>query len=89
MNRRETVWHGEEYGPSWYGSLQLKGSLLNKEDKGSCYTLDGGIGKYKVTKDSEGNSVLTGDGRYDDDDEMEFTCQELEVFLLELEVFLE
>ncbi len=54
---------------------------MNEENKGSCRT-EGGFfddGKYNIPRDSEGNSVLTGDGAKNNH---RFTVTGLEVYLI-------
>jgi hypothetical protein len=55
---------------------------MNGENKGACYTNKGGLSKYRVAVDKDGNSVLTGDGAGKPDYEKTFTATEIEVFLI-------
>jgi len=55
---------------------------MNKDRGGLCWTNEKGIGLYRIPTDTEGNSVLTGEGSDTKDDRKRFTIKELEVFLL-------
>ena len=58
---------------------------MNGENNGYCQT-EGSkydYAKYCVARDSEGNSVLTGDNATKDDSNGWFTVVGLEVFLIE------
>ena len=53
---------------------------MNGNDNGYCYINNW---TYKdIGCDSEGNHVLTGDGKGKKDDEKRFTCTALEVYLV-------
>ena len=54
---------------------------MNEENMGSCRTegQSDDYGKYNIPRDSEGNSVLTGDGAKTND---RFTVTGLEVYLI-------
>ena len=54
---------------------------MNKKNHGGCRVKDSeyDIAKYCVETDTQGNSVLTGEGSYSG----HFTCTGLEVFLIE------
>jgi hypothetical protein len=56
---------------------------MNYKNHGWCRVKGstGDIAKYSVDKDTQGNSVLTGDGGNNNDGW--FTCTGLEVFLIE------
>ncbi len=56
---------------------------MNKENAGHCEVKDSRYdhAKYCVETDTQGNSVLTGDGGNNNDGD--FTCTGLEVFLIE------
>ena len=73
--------HFSDEGPNFYNALAV-GNPMNGENKGYCETdgkrFDGA--KYCVARDSQGNSVLTGDNGKNDG---WFTVVGLEVFLIE------
>ena len=51
---------------------------------GYCFTNSADDdGEYNIPCDKDGNSVLTGQGKGQDDDDKEFTCTAVEVFLVE------
>jgi hypothetical protein len=81
-NPKKAVYHASCYGPSWYGSLAAYHSPMNSVDGGYCFTNEEGSGKYRIPTDSEGNSVLTGQGSHYKHDNKRFTIKELEVFLV-------
>jgi len=53
---------------------------MNQDKGGSCWTNEAGY--YGIPRDSEGNSVLTGEGSDTKSDGKSFTIRELEVFLV-------
>ena len=53
---------------------------LNENDGGRCSTNDG---VYNVSKDAEGNSVLTGDGKDQGDNEKKFTIAAIETWQIQ------
>jgi hypothetical protein len=55
---------------------------MNLVSSGNCYVKDSQYdhAKYRVPTDANGNSVLTGEGKYSHG---YFTCTGLEVFLIE------
>ena len=55
---------------------------MNEKNNGRCKVKDfsGDYAKYCVETDTQGNSVLTGDGGNNNDGR--FTCTGLEVFLI-------
>jgi hypothetical protein len=61
--------------------LELRWEPMNKENGGSCL-IDGqeSFGQYRIPADSEGNSMLTSEGRWT---AKNFTCLECEVYLVE------
>ena len=82
---RMAVRHSIEYGPTFgYCSLALWDDPMNDENSGWCFTNGSGHSwgrdNYNIPNDSEGNSVLTGDGSGIADCDKKFTCVELEVY---------
>ena len=78
----EAVFHHSDLGPTFDNALVVE-YTMNKEGNGCCRVKDHKYdwAKYCVETDTEGNSVLTGDGGNNNDGE--FTCTGLEVFLIE------
>jgi len=76
----KAVTHGTLHGPWFRGNLVLDGRWgpLNAPNQGYCYT----GGNYRIPQDADGASVLTGEGSGKQDKGKNFTCAELEVFLL-------
>ena len=56
------VFHLSNCGPSWFGSLTAYDNPMNKEKGGHCNTNEKTYGLYRIPTDSEGNSILTGEG---------------------------
>ena len=77
----KALYHVKETGPLFNNALGI-GSFtppMNKTDAGNCLT-DGSeydYVKYCVPKDKKGRNVLTGSTNGD------FTCEKLEVYLIE------
>ena len=80
QNPAQALWHSTGAGPDFVGALATEG-IMNEENKGSCQTEghEHDYGKYNIPRDSEGNSVLTGDGAKTDG---KFTVTGLEVYLI-------
>ena len=59
----KALWHDNIVGPYFDGALGTW-YTMNEENKRSCRTegQSDDYGKYNIPRDSEGNSVLTGDG---------------------------
>ena len=74
--------HTKDWGPFFSPALSVIGKM-NGKNQGCCVVKDDedDFAKYCVEKDTEGNSVLTGDGGNNNDEH--FTCTSLEVFLIE------
>ena len=74
--------HHSKAGPHFSPALYLYANM-NEKNHGQCLVKDseGDFAKYCVETDTQGNSVLTGDGGNNNDGE--FTCTGLEVFLIE------
>ncbi len=81
----KAVWHSNLRGPSFTFALAVIGTM-NHENQGWCATEghEKDRALYCIPKDSNGNSILTGDNGQDPFGETgRFTCVELEVFLIE------
>ena len=76
LTPNEAVLHHKISGPHFTLPLAIWNSPLNADKGGVCFT-----SKYGIDEDEYGNSVLTGDGGQDYF--KQFTCTEIEVFLLE------
>lgn len=61
--------------------LELRFEPMNKDNGGGCL-IDGqeSFSQYRIPSDSEGNSMITGDGRWTG---KSFTCSECEVYSLD------
>jgi len=81
-NPKGAVAHGSNWGPSWRGSLNAYNNPMNRDKGGNCFTNEACNGLYRIPTDSEGNSILTGEGSGYKTDEKKFTIRELEVFLV-------
>ena len=81
-NPSEAVDHFSPCGPSFDNALGVR-LTMNGERNGWCEVKDSKYdhAKYCVETDTQGNSVLTGDGGSKNDGN--FTCTGLEVFLIE------
>lgn len=55
---------------------------MNGVDYGCCHTNGADDAKYPIPTDSNGHSVLTGEGADEKSDFKKFTLVELEVFLV-------
>jgi hypothetical protein len=79
INNSKAVYHRQSNGPSFGGGvLELRFQPMNKENAGGCL-IDGqeSFGQYRIPADSEGNSMLTSEGRWTGKN---FTCIECEVY---------
>ncbi len=76
------VYHSSLSGPSFDSALSVF-LKMNEKNNGRCHVKDSknDEAKYCVETDTQGNSVLTGDGGNNNDGS--FTCTGLEVFLIE------
>ena len=74
-----SVYHYSIYGPNFGGfDLGMYDDPMNGNDSGYCCI---NYNTYKdIGCDSEGNHVLTGDGKDKEDDDKPFTCTALEVY---------
>ena len=74
------MWHFRDCGPFFNNALAVW-NPMNDWKNGCCYVKGHkhDNAKYCVEKDTQGNSVLTGEGSYNG----HFTCTGLEVFLIE------
>ena len=74
-----SVWHSSNWGPNFGGlDLAMIDDPMNDNDSGRCFINNN---TYKdIGCDSEGNHVLTGDGKDKEDDDKRFTCTALEVY---------
>ncbi len=81
-NPSRAVFLHSRWGPCFNDALAVW-YPMNGENKGRCYVKDhkNESAKYCVETNTEGNSVLTGDGGNNNDGR--FTCTGLEVFLIE------
>ena len=63
QNPSKALFHYTDDGPVFTNVLGNEGTM-NEENMGSCRTegQSDDYGKYNIPRDSEGNSVLTGDG---------------------------
>ena len=79
-NPSKAVGHSSLCGPSVSPALRV-GWKMNDEYYGHCKVKGShwDDAKYCVERDTQGNSVLTGEGSYNG----HFTCTGLEVFLIE------
>ena len=80
QNPAQALWHDTDAGPFFPDALATE-VKMNEENKGLCSTEGQSdyYGKYTIPRDSEGNSVLTGDGANTED---RFTVTGLEVYLI-------
>jgi len=77
----KAVHHYRYRGPSFGSALRVN-NLMSKKNGGECYVRRHyDDAEYCVETDTRGNSVLTGDGGYNNWGD--FTCTGLEVFLIE------
>jgi hypothetical protein len=80
-NNDKAVYFNSVYGPrfgSW--SLGVRGNeMMNAIDNGLCRT-NGSYEYYNVPTDAQGNSILTGNGQGEDDDEKTFTLAAIETW---------
>ena len=77
---KEALLHGSIWGPNFCGSdLATYHEPFNGPDKGDCYIRNRFIGDLC---DSEGNHVLTGDGKGKKNDKKRWTCTALEIYLV-------
>lgn len=60
-------------------NLLLYADPFNKEYEGHCYTEGKKEDQFKIPRDENGNSVLTGEGATTNE---RFTCAECEVYLV-------
>ena len=73
--------HYRDRGPSFSSALRV-GNPMRKKNSGECFVKHHyDDAEYCVETDTQGNSVLTGDGGYNNWGD--FTCTGLEVFLIE------
>ncbi len=81
-NPSKAVFHNRIWGPYFTNALAVV-CKMNDEKHGCCKVKDHEYddAKYCVETDTQGNSVLTGDGGNNNDGL--FTCTGLEVFLIE------
>ncbi len=80
QNPAKALWLSTDAGP-YFTNVLGTWYTMNEENNGSCRTegQSDDYGKYNIPRDSEGNSVLTGDGAKIDE---EFTVIGLEVYLI-------
>ena len=77
----KAVHHYRYRGPSFGSALRVD-NLMSKKNGGECLVKGNEYdAEYCVETDTRGNSVLTGDGGYNNWGD--FTCTGLEVFLIE------
>ena len=78
----KAVRHNSVAGPNFTPALAVY-YKMNDEDNGLCRVRDSkyDYANYCVETDAQGNSVLTGDGGKNNNGD--FTCTGLEVFLIE------
>ena len=82
-NPKKAVWHGSDLGPYFSFALAVGGIPMNFPDSGASNTKSfEDEGEYNVNEDAQGASVLTGSSRKTIYGNINFTCVELEVFLL-------
>ena len=76
------------WGPSFGGNaLGVRSDPMNAINGSQCRTNGFGDGSfYQIRSDTTGNHEVTGEGKQQDDDKKEFTCYEIEVFELDLEL---
>jgi hypothetical protein len=81
-NIEKALWLYRDSGPSFGGNaFVILGSQLNTKGNSHCFTNAGGVGNYyNIRCDTQGNNVVTGEGREQKTDEKRFTCLNLEVF---------
>ena len=73
----QAVFHHKTCGPNFgNGSLKIAREPMNAENAGTCCTKNM-INAYYVETDSEGDSILTGEGKLS---YITFTCVEIEIF---------
>lgn len=70
--------HGPYFGNN---SLTLQNhEVMNAESNGRCRTNGQGFDYFNIPNDSEGNSILTGEGNGQEDDGKTYTCVEIEAY---------
>ena len=77
------LYFGADQGPCFgYNSLNLYSTRMNEKNGGYCYTNGTeSSSHYKIGCDSEGNSVITGEGKEQKgNDKKRYTCVALEVY---------
>ena len=79
-NYKETLFHGSNWGPNFCGyDLATGDDPFNGPVNGECRTRNRFVGDLC---DSEGNHVLTGDGKGKANDKKRWTCTALEIYLV-------
>ena len=74
----QAVWHHHVCGPNFGGgALRLFKDPMDLEGAGGSYVSISGEGSYQIPADSDGNSVLTGEGKKTYSC---FTCADIEVY---------
>ncbi len=77
------VYHCIFSGPCFDAALAVH-NKMDDYNQGCCHTIDSRLdkAKYRISTDDDENSILTGDGAKNNNDQL-FTCTDLEVFLIE------
>ena len=74
----QAVWHHHACGPNFGGgALRVFKDPMDMDGAGGSYLNSPAEGSYQIPPDSDGNSVLTGEGRHTFSC---FTCAEIEVY---------
>ena len=85
---KNAIYCHPSWGPSFGGNaLGVRSDPMNAINGSQCRTNGFGDGSfYQIRSDAARNHEVTGEGNLQDDDKKEFTCTEIEVFELHLDI---